>query len=99
MQLTLAGLGATTFLEVGNGSMLAALAKRTVPDVTVRGIAEPSDLLDRHGGAPRMTTLLPAGEILDVPERVIVAPTSGDVRARRAGADRPARACPSPRAR
>jgi biotin carboxyl carrier protein len=24
-----------------------------------------------------MTTLLPAGEILDVPERVIVAPTSG----------------------
>ncbi|MGZ8766083.1 MAG: hypothetical protein ACXW2C_10380 [Acidimicrobiia bacterium] len=24
-----------------------------------------------------MTTLLPAGEILDVPERVVVAPTSG----------------------
>ena len=45
VQLTLAGLGATTFLEVGNGSMLAALAKRTVPDVTVRNVAEPSDLL------------------------------------------------------
>jgi [acyl-carrier-protein] S-malonyltransferase len=45
VQLTLAELGATTFLEVGNGSMLAALAKRTVPDVTVRGIAEPSDVL------------------------------------------------------
>jgi [acyl-carrier-protein] S-malonyltransferase len=45
VQLTLVGLGATTFLEVGNGTMLAALAKRTVPDVTVCGIAEPSDLL------------------------------------------------------
>lgn len=45
VQLMLVGLGATTFLEVGNGSMLAALAKRTVPAVTVRGIAEPSDLL------------------------------------------------------
>ena len=45
VQLTLVGLGATTFLEVGNGSMLAALAKRTVPDVTVVGIAEPSDVL------------------------------------------------------
>jgi [acyl-carrier-protein] S-malonyltransferase len=45
VQLTLAGLGATTFLEVGNGSMLAALAKRTVPDVTVVGIATPADAL------------------------------------------------------
>ena len=45
VQLTLAGLGATTFLEVGSGSMLAALAKRTVPGVTVRGIAQPSDVL------------------------------------------------------
>ncbi len=44
VQLTLAGLGATTFLEVGSGSMLAALAKRTVPAIMVRGIAEPSDV-------------------------------------------------------
>jgi [acyl-carrier-protein] S-malonyltransferase len=41
---TLAGLGATGCLEVGHGSMLAALAKRTVPDVAVRGVATPDDL-------------------------------------------------------
>ena len=41
---TLVGLGADTFLEVGHGSMLAALAKRGVPDVTVRNIAVPEDL-------------------------------------------------------
>ena len=40
---TIATLGATTFLEVGHGTMLAGLAKRTVPDVTVVGIATPDD--------------------------------------------------------
>lgn len=44
-QLTLASLGATTFLEVGHGTMLAALAKRTVPDVTVRPMSTPADLV------------------------------------------------------
>ena len=32
---TLAALGATTFVEVGHGSMIAGVAKRTVPDVNV----------------------------------------------------------------
>ncbi len=41
--LTIAGLGATTLLEVGSGTMLAGLAKRTVPDVAVRGVATPDD--------------------------------------------------------
>ena len=41
---TLAGMGATRCLEVGHGSMLAALAKRTVPDVSVSGVATPDDL-------------------------------------------------------
>jgi len=41
--LTMAGLGATTFLEVGHGSMLAGLAKRTTPDVPVRGVATPEE--------------------------------------------------------
>lgn len=40
---TLVELGATSFLEVGHGSMLAGLAKRAVPDTPVRGIAAPSD--------------------------------------------------------
>ena len=38
---TLVGLGADTFWEVGHGSMLAALAKRGAPDVTVRNFATP----------------------------------------------------------
>ena len=42
---TLVGLGATTFLEVGHGSMLAALAKRGAPTVTVRNVATPDDLI------------------------------------------------------
>ncbi|HZP29368.1 MAG TPA: ACP S-malonyltransferase [Acidimicrobiia bacterium] len=41
---TIATLGATTCLEVGHGTMLAGLAKRTVPDVTVVGIATPDDV-------------------------------------------------------
>jgi [acyl-carrier-protein] S-malonyltransferase len=40
---TMVELGATSFLEVGHGSMLAGLAKRTVPDVPVRGIANPEE--------------------------------------------------------
>lgn len=43
-QQTIASLGATTLVEVGHGSMLAALAKRTVPDLPVVGIATPDDL-------------------------------------------------------
>lgn len=43
-QLALAGLGATTFVEVGPGRVLAGLAKRTVPDVTVHNVATPDDL-------------------------------------------------------
>ncbi len=41
---TMAALGATSFLEVGHGSMIAGLAKRTVPAVAVRGVATPADL-------------------------------------------------------
>ena len=44
VQPTLVDLGATRVLEVGHGSMLAALAKRTIPDVTVIGIAGPDDI-------------------------------------------------------
>jgi len=41
---TMAALGATSLLEVGHGSMIAGLAKRTIPDVPVRNIATPEDL-------------------------------------------------------
>lgn len=41
VQLTLAEMGATTLLEIGHGSMLAALAKRTIRDVPVVGVGTP----------------------------------------------------------
>jgi [acyl-carrier-protein] S-malonyltransferase len=41
---TLAALGATHLVEVGHGTMIAGLAKRAVPDLTVIGIATPDDL-------------------------------------------------------
>jgi [acyl-carrier-protein] S-malonyltransferase len=41
---TIAGMGVTRCLEVGNGSMLATLAKRIVPDLPVQGVATPDDL-------------------------------------------------------
>jgi [acyl-carrier-protein] S-malonyltransferase len=41
---TIAGMGVTRCLEVGNGSMLATLAKRIVPDLPVQGVATPEDL-------------------------------------------------------
>jgi [acyl-carrier-protein] S-malonyltransferase len=50
--LTMAELGATSFLELGHGTMLAGLAKRTVPDLPVRNVATPDDLtavVDRAG--------------------------------------------------
>lgn len=40
----LAALGAAAFLEIGHGSMIAGVAKRTVPDIAVHGIATPDDL-------------------------------------------------------
>jgi [acyl-carrier-protein] S-malonyltransferase len=41
---TLASNGADAFVEVGHGSMIAGLAKRTVPDVPVFSCSTPSDL-------------------------------------------------------
>lgn len=41
---TIAAAGATHLVEVGHGSMIAGLAKRTIPDVTVLNVATPDDL-------------------------------------------------------
>jgi [acyl-carrier-protein] S-malonyltransferase len=40
---TLASLGASTFVEVGHGSMIAGVAKRTVPDIPVIACGTPAD--------------------------------------------------------
>jgi [acyl-carrier-protein] S-malonyltransferase len=54
-QTTLTALGATTFVEIGPGRVLAGLAKRTVPDVTVLNLATPADL------GPLTDALIPTG--------------------------------------
>jgi [acyl-carrier-protein] S-malonyltransferase len=41
---TLVSVGADSFCEVGHGSMIAALAKRGAPGVTVRNVAVPDDI-------------------------------------------------------
>jgi [acyl-carrier-protein] S-malonyltransferase len=38
---TLADLGAEAFVEVGNGTMIAGVAKRTVPDIPVVACGTP----------------------------------------------------------
>ena len=43
-QLALRAAGAGTFVEVGPGGVLAGLAKRTVPDVTVISVSDPDGL-------------------------------------------------------
>jgi len=43
-QRTLAELGATTFVEIGPGRVLAGIAKRAVPEISVRNLATPADL-------------------------------------------------------
>lgn len=40
---TLAGLGADAFVEVGHGSMIAGVAKRTLPDVPVLACGSPAE--------------------------------------------------------
>ncbi|HEX6595915.1 MAG TPA: ACP S-malonyltransferase [Acidimicrobiales bacterium] len=42
--LTLVSLGADSFVEIGPGNVLAGLARRTAPDVTVRNVAFPDDV-------------------------------------------------------
>jgi [acyl-carrier-protein] S-malonyltransferase len=44
VQLRLVELGVTALVEVGPGGVLAGLAKRTIPEVTVRTVATPEDL-------------------------------------------------------
>jgi [acyl-carrier-protein] S-malonyltransferase len=53
--VTLTTLRATTFVEIGPGRVLAGLAKRAVPDVTVHNVSTPEDL------APLAEALAPTG--------------------------------------
>jgi [acyl-carrier-protein] S-malonyltransferase len=78
---TLAGLGGSTFVEIGPGGVLTGLARRSVPDADTVSVAEPDDLdrlielvahPDGHGVEPGN-----AGEHLYMSERIVVSPGGG----------------------
>jgi [acyl-carrier-protein] S-malonyltransferase len=81
---TLAGLGATTLVELGPGGVLTGLAKRVAPDLTALSVAVPDDL-DKLMDALAASTTEAAredaahhvGEHLYMSERVVVSPSSG----------------------
>ena len=58
---TLVGAGADTFLEVGHGSMLAALAKRGAPDVVVQKVSSPDDITAYRANSDGIPTKLEVG--------------------------------------
>jgi [acyl-carrier-protein] S-malonyltransferase len=80
---TLAGLGATTFVELGPGGVLTGLAKRVAPDVRALSVATPDDLdaLMDAVAAPAVTEAdkhpQHEGEHLYMSERVVVSPAGG----------------------
>ncbi len=78
---TLAGMGASRFVEVGPGGVLSGLARRTVPDATAIAVGTPDDL-DRlvDSVAGETWSAYPAthqGEHLYTSERVVISPAAG----------------------
>ena len=79
---TLAGLGATTLVEVGPGGVLSGLARRVVPEIQAIGVSTPEHLdalMDAVAGpdAWRHEPQVHQGEHLYMSERVVVSPASG----------------------
>ena len=81
---TLAALGFTTFVELGPGSVLTGMAKRTVADVRTLSVGTPDELdrmLEALAGPPPGNAKPPPspmeGEHLFVTERLVVSPGSG----------------------
>jgi [acyl-carrier-protein] S-malonyltransferase len=80
----LAGLGATTLVELGPGGVLTGLAKRVAPDLAALSVAVPDDLdklMDAVAAtrteAAREEAAHQVGEHLYMSERVVVSPSSG----------------------
>jgi len=79
---TLAGLGATTLVELGAGGVLSALARRAVPELTALAVARPHDLdtlMDAVAAPDSWKNELHQhqGEHLYMSERVVVSPSAG----------------------
>ncbi len=79
---TLAGMGATRFVEVGTGGVLTGLARRTLPDALASAVATPDDLdtlVNAIAGSETWNTYAAAhqGEHLYTSERVVISPSAG----------------------
>jgi [acyl-carrier-protein] S-malonyltransferase len=78
---TLAGLGATTLVELGPGGVLSGLARRVVPELHALSVATPDDLdalIDSLGADGwRAEPHAHQGEHLYMSERVVVSPSAG----------------------
>ncbi len=79
---TLAGLGATRFVEVGPGGVLTGLARRTLPDALASAVATPDDLdtlVNAIAGSETGQVFAAAhqGEHLYTSERVVISPSAG----------------------
>ncbi len=75
----LAEAGATGFLELGPGTVLTGMAKRTVGDATTVSVSTPAgvdELLDSLSKA-KETGAVHEGEILYAIERLVVSPATG----------------------
>jgi [acyl-carrier-protein] S-malonyltransferase len=77
---TLADLGFSTFIELGPGTVLTGMAKRTITNGRTLSVATPDDLdrmLEVLAGPPAAAVGQIEGEHLFVTERIIVSPGAG----------------------
>jgi [acyl-carrier-protein] S-malonyltransferase len=78
--LQMADAGITTFIELGPGGVLTAMAKRTVPDAFAISVAVPGDidtLLDAINGTAPIPRRKIEGEHLSMTVRMVVSPAAG----------------------
>jgi [acyl-carrier-protein] S-malonyltransferase len=79
---TLAGLGASTLVEVGPGGVLSGLARRTAAELNAVAVQKPDDLdvlmeAVTNPDATRGEVATAGGEHLYMSERVVVSPCAG----------------------
>jgi [acyl-carrier-protein] S-malonyltransferase len=79
---TLAGLGASTLVELGPGGVLTGLVRRAAPELTGVAVAKPEDLdtlmeVVANPETGRADAQMHEGEHLYVSERVVVSPCAG----------------------
>jgi [acyl-carrier-protein] S-malonyltransferase len=77
---TLADLGFTTYVELGPGTVLTGMAKRTITDARTLSVGTPDELdrmLETLAGPPAGAVGQIEGEHLFVTERIVVSPGAG----------------------